>query len=416
MSENGSGGKDGPKRTPETGSKSTAKRETGGQSASGSGATRRFRPSRRKGRGGMGSRFQPNRTATRDVSPSRRSAAVDRRRTVESLVRRSTTRSRHGSGRGRGRGRSSGRGGRGFVSNAQMVLGGGDEPVVKPGRAPAVGNASAPARSSSSGGGGSSAHTKLQKGLSKKAKAHAAYQRRVKAPVNPSSSRMDIDDDVFDGSEALQEPTSAYPPISLPHKQQRQDTKRASLAAQILSLTDKSRRTQNVRNPEVQPLFFVQLPATLPVQDFESKESTGGDTADTTSASAALGVTGMSQSGSVSPDTIAPLRRSLKRQQRLFEEHLSAFDQKSPDSLATFPAGRIGVLRVHKSGKIRLHLGGGDATAAPVLEMREGTKCRFHQEFVAVHAEEGRAVELGDVDARLVCSLDVESLLGANTT
>lgn len=76
-------------------------------------------------------------------------------------------------------------------------------------------------------------------------------------------------------------------------------------------------------------------------------------------------------------------------------------------SLKDIPEGLIGKLRVHKSGKVKLHLGD------IILDVSMGTPCGFVQELVSVRTHQviPQMVFLGHLSHRLVCTPDFQLLL-----
>ncbi|KAL5477374.1 hypothetical protein EMCRGX_G024164 [Ephydatia muelleri] len=76
-------------------------------------------------------------------------------------------------------------------------------------------------------------------------------------------------------------------------------------------------------------------------------------------------------------------------------------------SLKDIPEGLVGKLRVHRSGKVKLHLGD------IVLDVSMGTPCGFVQELVSIRTPQAPAQMkfLGHLSHRLVCTPDFQHLL-----
>ncbi len=78
--------------------------------------------------------------------------------------------------------------------------------------------------------------------------------------------------------------------------------------------------------------------------------------------------------------------------------------------LHKMPDGKIGNLKVYKSGKVKLVLGQ-DSQQQFQFNVDRGTDCHFAQELACVLPEESEVMFLGDVGKRMVVTPDVSSLL-----
>lgn len=76
------------------------------------------------------------------------------------------------------------------------------------------------------------------------------------------------------------------------------------------------------------------------------------------------------------------------------------------DLLQNHPEGKLGKLRLHKSGKVTMLIGN-----VP-FEVQNGLECFFKQTVVSVSNNPDAAyVELGEVGRRFLCTPDIESML-----
>eukprot|EP01070_Trichotokara_eunicae_P007331 Trichotokara_eunicae@DN5380_c0_g1_i1.p1 len=93
-------------------------------------------------------------------------------------------------------------------------------------------------------------------------------------------------------------------------------------------------------------------------------------------------------------------------QQRGFEATEKSVHQTNykVSTLQGVPNGKLGTLRIRKSGKARLHFENG-----LVFDVNVGTECGFCQEAVCVHKNE--ALVFGDVKQRIVCTPRVFDLI-----
>lgn len=131
-------------------------------------------------------------------------------------------------------------------------------------------------------------------------------------------------------------------------------------------------------------LLFFQFPDTLPIKPISSedepviKEEPG------------LG----SNKETITKDKINELD---------LEEQLKRFTFKNVSE------GYIGKLSVHKSGKVKMHLGNVS------LDLTLGTPCGFLQDLVSVQTdnEPAEMISLGHINHRLICIPDYKGLLGS---
>ena len=65
----------------------------------------------------------------------------------------------------------------------------------------------------------------------------------------------------------------------------------------------------------------------------------------------------------------------------------------------------MGKLLVFKSGAVKLRMGN------VLLDVAPGAPCQFRQDVAALNPGVGRAVILGQVRQRVVCSPDIEQLI-----
>lgn len=86
------------------------------------------------------------------------------------------------------------------------------------------------------------------------------------------------------------------------------------------------------------------------------------------------------------------------------EEQTNAEEVLYDQSLASMVAGKIGKILIHASGKMRLIIGG-----VP-LEISQGLPCHFTAEVAAINTEEKTMCQFGQVNKRMVCSPDFETL------
>lgn len=85
------------------------------------------------------------------------------------------------------------------------------------------------------------------------------------------------------------------------------------------------------------------------------------------------------------------------------EERASKQDGSNP--FRHVDAGRIGKIRIHKSGKAKLVLG------ESVFDVNPGLNCSFVQELGRIDAKNSVFASLSGIQGRLVCTPDVETLL-----
>jgi len=151
-------------------------------------------------------------------------------------------------------------------------------------------------------------------------------------------------------------------------------------------------------------LFFVQMPMALPVlpkQDRAKEDEDGEGAADMDAQSDVK----VKQEADVKENTEEIYFKQWdERQKHLYQEQLQAI-QDNDDLLSNLPDEATGMLQIHKSGKISLKLG------EVSLQVNEGARCAFHQNVFAVDVDNDAAYELGDLNTRLVCSLDVKEML-----
>jgi len=65
----------------------------------------------------------------------------------------------------------------------------------------------------------------------------------------------------------------------------------------------------------------------------------------------------------------------------------------------------MGKLLIYKSGKVKMKIG------ETLFEVNRGARCLFHQELVSISHKEQQCFSLGDVNKKLVCTLDVDHAL-----
>jgi len=78
---------------------------------------------------------------------------------------------------------------------------------------------------------------------------------------------------------------------------------------------------------------------------------------------------------------------------------------KTTSPLTGKPAGRMGKLRIHKSGKVTMRLG------TVVFDVTEAAECNFLQQVVARQEHSDDLFHLGDLSGRLMLTPDLEGLL-----
>merc|ERR1712136_110015 len=129
-------------------------------------------------------------------------------------------------------------------------------------------------------------------------------------------------------------------------------------------------------------LFFFQFPDTLPIkpisQEDPVKDEEGAETVD-------------------NKDDVTSADLS---------DHLKRFTFRNVSE------GFIGRLTVHKSGKVKMHLGNVS------LDLSLGTPCGFLQDLVSVRTdrEPAEMISLGHINHRLIACPDYKALLGSVTT
>ncbi|KAI5807012.1 RNA polymerase III RPC4-domain-containing protein [Geopyxis carbonaria] len=172
------------------------------------------------------------------------------------------------------------------------------------------------------------------------------------------------------------------------------------------------------RNAETEnQIFFFQLPQLLPVlapvSDVKSE-----DTKD--AANPAANPAATANPADAVPADVKPPKKPLSKK-AAYKEQLAALS-------AVPPSGRVGKLRVHKSGRVSLLWGGTHPDESTVeMEVNRGAGCEFLQEVVVVKQEspygdadvdekgqrKGVAYSLGQVKGKYVVNPDFGKLIAA---
>jgi hypothetical protein len=84
------------------------------------------------------------------------------------------------------------------------------------------------------------------------------------------------------------------------------------------------------------------------------------------------------------------------------EEAAAAKELKPANDLSTFGTGKLGTLRVYRSGKVKLVIGNVE------YELTNGVPYPFEQDLATIDPANSRFTHLGQVQNRIVCSIDPE--------
>lgn len=197
-----------------------------------------------------------------------------------------------------------------------------------------------------------------------------AAPRRQKAPKDGRS--MDLMDLAFAPKRKLVdgEERSNYTPISLPYysfveeDELEAPTKVAGKREKMVHV-DEANANMAKAMPEEGELFLMQMPSVLP--------------------------------------KLMDLSQAMKR------EEDDAASAGAGSSITKVPDGRLGKLRVYKSGKVRMEIGG--------LEfcVDQGCETFFHQEISCVCPLAKEIINLGPISKRMVLTPDLESMLVQDT-
>lgn len=127
-------------------------------------------------------------------------------------------------------------------------------------------------------------------------------------------------------------------------------------------------------------LFFIQLPSSLPIAASRRKAQSGADA-------------GKGKKTALSKD----------------EEYESIWTSAFESTLTRVPAGYMGEMIVHKSGKTKLKLGGSNSQL--MMDVLPGSDFSFLEHVVAISAENAQLFVLGEVAKRMTVVPSIEDLL-----
>lgn len=123
-----------------------------------------------------------------------------------------------------------------------------------------------------------------------------------------------------------------------------------------------------------------------------------------------LGEIGVKREGTGAPSAsnaanlVTESERLAKEFKQRQQRKLMLFSSNFEHAVRHVPGGVMGKLVVYKSGKIKMKVGD------VVLDVSEGVQTMFHQELIAISAQNQEAHRLGPVHHKFVCTIDVDDL------